>query len=232
MVCIIVYMIAYPTILQTDINGLLYQINRLSPYFSHFQIDICDGIYTESKTVQVKNIVDLTQNKNIQYPGKTFEFHLMVKDFQSNINDLINVKKYWNINNILIHANLSPDYSLLTKTFPQFSHGLVLNLDNKVDLLYSKYDVNSIPYIQIMSIKIGAQGNPFVPEALKKVEQLRSLNYRNKVLLDGSVNEKTIPFLKSLAHQPDYLCPGAFLSRAENLENRMEYLKEHKIGRL
>jgi pentose-5-phosphate-3-epimerase len=75
-----------------------------------------------------------------------------------------------------------------------------------------------------MSVVPGVQGNPFLPNTLKKIEQLRVLGYRNKIFLDGAVNDKTIPFINKQKFKPDVVCPGSFLTKAKDLEKNVKYL--------
>jgi len=79
-----------------------------------------------------------------------------------------------------------------------------------------------------MSVTPGVQGNPFLEETLNKIEQLRLLGYRKEIFLDGAVNEKTIPVILSKKYQPDFICPGSYLTKTKSLEENVKYLKEIK----
>ena len=76
-----------------------------------------------------------------------------------------------------------------------------------------------------MSVNPGKQGSPFIPETLKKIEQLRLLGYRSKIFLDGGVNDQTLPLILNQKYLPDVLCPGSFLTRAKDLEKNIKFLK-------
>ncbi len=218
-------MIVFPAILEDTPERLFLQISRLLTYYSHFQIDIIDGVYVPNKTVQIEEILKTVFIKNSLFQDATFEFHLMVKDYEKDIEKLLELKKFLNIETVLIHASLSPNLSLLTTRYSLFSFGLVLNSEDSVETIKINYDLEKVPLIQIMSIRPGAQGNPFIPESLKKIEQLRNTNYRNKIALDGGINDKTIPLILSQKFLPDILCPGSFLTKEENLEKKISYLR-------
>lgn len=211
-------MVVFPSILEKTSEELFAQIKKLSKYYSHFQIDIADGIFVQNKTVQIEEIT-----KPVPY---SFEFHLMVKDYKTELEKLKKLRNSWNIKTVLVHASLFPDYTLLTTKFPEFSFGLVLNPEDSVETIKTKYNFQNIPIIQIMSIHPGVQENPFLPEVLQKVEQLRTLGYRNKIALDGAINEKTIPLILAQKYLPDVLCPGSYLTKAENVEDHVRYLTE------
>ena len=221
-----------PSVLENNTSAFLSQIKRLSPHFNTFQIDIADGIFVPNKTIQIEDIEKTIQQfNNLAINQLIFDFHLMVKDYETEVkklNDLA-AKKLINIKNVFIHFSLSPNYSLLTTAYPQLTFGLVLNPEESLDKLYKLYNFKTIKCIQIMSVNPGFQGSPFIPQTLKKVEQLHLQHYRNKIYLDGAINQDTLPLVLSLKNKPDYLCVGSFLSKAENLKELIEYLRE-KIG--
>jgi pentose-5-phosphate-3-epimerase len=208
-----------PSLLEKTPQDLFFQINRLSKYFSRFQIDIADGIFVPNKTVQIdeieKNLNQLI-NKNV-----VFDFHLMVKGYEEEIKKLEKLKEVMKVNYIFIHF---PVISNLSSS----PIGLTLNPQDQVEDLANQYNLNKIPFLQIMSVNPGFQGSPFLPEMLNKIEQLRNTGYRKEIFLDGSVNEKTIPVILSKKYRPDFICPGSYLTKTEGkeLEKRKNYLSD------
>ncbi|MBI4225996.1 hypothetical protein HY612_02680 [Candidatus Roizmanbacteria bacterium] len=212
-----------PTTLEKTVDSLFVQIYNLLPYFKIFQIDISDGLYTPNKTVQIEEIMSYkTQSIN----QVTFDFHLMVKDYETEIQKLKILKGQVNIDNIFIHYSLFPDYESLSEKYPEFRFGLVINVQDSVELFAKRYPNTSLPLIQLMTIDLGYQSLPFKPEMLQKIEQLKNLGYRSKIFIDGGINDKTLPFILSQEYKPDVLVIGSFLIRAENLKQRVDYLKE------
>lgn len=220
-------MIIIPSILEKTAGAYMSQIQKLSKYYAHFQIDIADGIFVSNKTAQIEELEKtMKQSNNRTIKNLSFEFHLMVQDYEKEIEKLEKLRNWLNIKTVLVHASLFPNYQLLTTNYKLFSFGLVLNPEDSVKTIKTKYELEKVPIIQIMSVNPGAQGNPFIPETLQKVEQLRNANYKNIISLDGGINNATIPYILSQKFQPDIVCPGSFLTRAENLEERVVYLKE------
>jgi len=214
------FMQTVPSILERTPQDLFLQINRLSPYFRRFQIDIADGIFVPNKTVQIEEI------KDSLYKDCLFDFHLMVKDYETEIRKLEKLKKLINIKYIFIHFSAVSNFGLRFSNFSSIPIGLTLNPQDQINDLTSCYTLNTIPCIQIMSVTPGAQGNPFLPETLNKIEQLRDISYRKDIFLDGAVNEKTIPVILSKKYKPDFICPGSYLTKTKNLKKRVEYLKK------
>ncbi len=215
-----------PSILEKDASSLFYQINKLSSYFPRFQIDIADGIFVPNKTVQIEEIKD-SLNKDCLYKDSLlFDFHLMVKDFKKEIEKLEKLRNLLTIKNIFIH------YSVLPKPYPlnpnpySLPIGLTLNPQDQISDLTNHYPLSSIPFLQIMSVVPGVQGNPFLQDTLIKIEQLRHFGYKSKIFLDGAVNEKTIPIILSKKYQPDFICPGSYLTKTKTLEKNVKYLNK------
>ena len=206
-------------------DSLAATINRLSPFYNYFQIDIGDGIYVNNRTVQIEEIIK-NLNKFIKLDTLHFDFHLMVKDYISDINKLNELKKFINIKNIFIHLSAIENFKMKIEELSSLPIGLTLNPQDQVDDLARHYNLNNIPTIQIMSVTPGVQGNPFLPDTLKKIEQIRVLGYRNEIFLDGAVNDKTLPFINEQKFKPDVVCPGSFLTKAKNLEANVLYLKK------
>ncbi|MFA5770161.1 MAG: hypothetical protein WC894_01540 [Patescibacteria group bacterium] len=221
-----------PSILEPTTDGLLFQINKLSSYIKYFQIDIADGIFVQNRTLQIDDIFDSLQSNNFKnfitlqtLKTLSFDFHLMVSDFKSDINKLNDLKKIINIKNIFIHLSAIKNFKLKIKNLSPLPIGLTLNPQDQVEDLTSHYDLNAIPCIQIMSVIPGVQGNPFLPNTLKKIEQLRVVGYKSKIFLDGAVNDKTLPIINKLKYKPDVICPGSFLTKAKDLKKNVKYLK-------
>ncbi|HEX7543060.1 MAG TPA: hypothetical protein VF385_03190 [Patescibacteria group bacterium] len=217
-----------PSILEKDINGLISQIHNLSSYFPRFQIDIADGLFVPNKTVQIDDIIIALnkQSNNGAMKQCNFDFHLMVKDYKTEIEKLEKLKKIIKINLILIHFSAISDFGFQISDLSSLSIGLTLNPEDQVADLTNHYSLKQIPSIQIMSVVPGVQGNPFLPDTLKKIEQLRLLGYRNKIFLDGAINDKTLPFINKQKFKPDVVCPGSYLTKAKNLKKNVEYLNK------
>ena len=213
-----------PSILEKTPEDLFFQINRLSKYFSRFQIDIADDIFVPNKTVQIEEIKD-SLNKDCLYKDSLLlDFHLMVKNYEAEIKKLEKLKKIIKINYVFIHLSAITNYQLPITNFSSFPIGLTLNPQDQVDDLARQYNLKEIPFIQIMSVNSGFQGSPFLDKTLNKIEQLRDIGYRKEIFLDGAVNEKTIPIILSKKYQPDFICPGSYLTKTKTLEENVKYL--------
>ena len=215
-----------PSILVDNIDEFWKQVRRLAPYFPHSQVDIVDNILVPGKTIDIDDIIKtITDYRQLITDYRiVFDFHLMVKDYKKEIKKLEKLRNSVKIDVVFVHHAARPNFEFLISQY-QFSFGLVLNPEDRVKAIVQKYDVDKLPAIQIMSVHPGAQGQAFIPEVLKKIEQLRSAGYRNKIYLDGGINEQSLPIIVSQSFPPDAIGPGSFFSKAENLEVKISYLK-------
>lgn len=206
-------------------ESLIYQIKHLAAFFPVFQIDVTDGTITPNNTPLAKDLIPLLDTiPSALREAITFDYHLMTAGYEREISDILTVSQKVKVRNILIHSELSPNYYLLSKNFPQFTFGAVLNSEDNVYEVMKNYEINSFPLIQFMTVHIGYQGNPFIEEVLIKIEQLRKTGYRGKIFIDGGVNKETLMKIYSRTYLPDVLCVGSYLTHSDNIARDAEYL--------
>lgn len=214
-----------PSILEQKVEDYFLTLKKLSPYSNYFQLDFTDGFYVENKTADFDVFLNQITNHQSLVANLIFDFHLMIRDYEKIIEKLEKIKETFNIKSVFIHFDLSPKNSVFNKKY-SLPIGLVLNPQDQVHDLTNQYNLLEISAIQIMSVVPGAQGKPFIPDTLNKIEQLRLSDYRNKIYLDGGINEATLPLIKSLKYQPDVICPGSFLTKTKELKNHFELLSQ------
>ncbi|MBI2051347.1 hypothetical protein HYT33_01150 [Candidatus Roizmanbacteria bacterium] len=210
-----------PAILPKTKEELDAQLKALSPFFSSFHIDIADGEFVPNKTADIKDLISTIQ----QYNHIAIDFHLMVFDYNREFPKIRSIGQLAPVKHVIVHFKLFPEKEIFEEGNYPFVVGVALNPDEEVKTLATNYELKTIPFVQIMSVNPGFQGSSFIKETLNKVEQLRLLDYRNKIFLDGGINEKTIPLILSEQYHPDILCVGSYLTRTENISERVTRLQ-------
>lgn len=215
-----------PTLLTTTIDEFISQMNIFPHYYSRLQLDIADGKLVPNKTTQIEEMIDVFSKKTIEINQNIeFDFHLMVQGFKEELNKIKELQNLgMNVNVALINAELHPDIDILKKDY-SFSIGLDVSPQTQIESITQQYNLNIIESIQIMTVNPGFQGSPFLEKMLLKIEQLRMLNYKMPIMIDGGVNHVTIPLIKSKKFTPDFLCIGSYLTKAgDTLEERVQEL--------
>lgn len=204
-------MIITPAPLETTIEPFVHNINRLSSFFQRFQVDIADGVFVPNTTFQIDDFA-------VVYPtlpsGLLYDFHLMVQHPLVHVQKLQFLPRHA-LGTVLIHMGVFPDIKTLQTLLPNAKFGLVLNPEDTVESITDPL-LSSIDSVQVMTIVPGFQGQPFMPKMLYKIEQLRKRGFSGEILIDGSVNDKTIHEISSLDYPPDVLGVGSYITKADD----------------
>ncbi|MBP9798308.1 hypothetical protein KBC70_04150 [Candidatus Woesebacteria bacterium] len=211
----------YPSILETDIEEFSQDLTRLTPHFEYLQVDIADGIFVPNKTIQVSDISAIMEVPEWDLAYIQFEFHLMVQDYATVLRELEDIPDIY-IRNVFVQLKaLQHTFDELSDHTP-FDVGIVLNPDETVEASWEQ--IKEFPSIQLMTVVPGQQGNPFVPEVLDKITQLRDKGYEGEIVLDGAINEENLKTVMQKPHQPDAVCPGSYF-KAEDVAERLQKLR-------
>ncbi len=217
-----------PTLLTLDRFELSDQLELFQQYFDRIQIDVADGVLVENVTTQIDELLELISPNYIDLDPKTsYDFHLMVKNYKGELAKIAKLKdQQVNVNTVLINASLFPKIDALSKEY-NFSIGLDVFPDVQIDDIALHYDLKAIKSIQIMTVEPGFQGSPFLPNMLTKIQQLREKGYKQEILIDGGVNDTTIPKINAAKNQPDIICVGSYLTKAgDDLKMRIDELRK------
>ncbi|OGK26947.1 hypothetical protein A3C28_06360 [Candidatus Roizmanbacteria bacterium RIFCSPHIGHO2_02_FULL_39_9] len=216
-----------PTLLAYTDQELTQQFSSLRPYFDQFQVDIQDGKFITNRTVSLHEYLShFSSFDNKQIKKYLFDFHYQTLSYEEDMETLWRRRENIQIGIHLIHYSLKPDFENLKKMYPDFSFGLVLNPEDSVEQLTINYNLQTVDGVQIMSIHPGPQGTPFMPETLTKIEQLRQIDYRSEIYLDGGINLDTLPVIKKQTHTPNFLCIGSYLTKSSNISVDVQKLNE------
>ena len=203
-----------PAVLATTEKEFVRQIEIASSLSSIIQIDIVDGIYVPNTTFGPEYIVKYFKKNKLNFRKNTFDFHLMVQNWAE-------------AQEIILHADISIRYILVHYTVwasnkkPETFHVLVFNPQESIDTHCAK----QFSAVQIMTIEPGKQGNVFLPETLEKITQLREHGYEGKILVDGGINDSTLPYVLSQRYLPDIVAVGSYLTTAINPKEKYDILQ-------
>jgi ribulose-phosphate 3-epimerase len=154
-----------------------------------------------------------------------YEVHLMVND---PLNWIKKRKKYIDLFEIIIiHFESFKDKNEIFEVLNFLKSkkkriGLAINPDTSVkeikDLIYM-FDL-----ILIMTVKPGKYGAKFLPKMLEKVKEIRKINSKVKIEVDGGMNEKTITLSRKVG--VNQFVVGSKLQNASNVREVYKTLKK------
>ena len=83
--------------------------------------------------------------------------------------------------------------------------------------------LNEINYLLILTVHPGFYGAKYLRSPLKKIKQIKKLNSKIKIIVDGHMNQETIKEAKNSG--ADYFVSGSFLSKSDNPKKALKELK-------
>ena len=241
------FMKLIPAPLSTSKEDCKAQFSMLLPYFSHFQIDIQDGIYVPNKTISLSDYLEVLHEVIVDthtsvIPGSSrnldpgirrddnrvvVDIHLMLSDYNKTLEWIrLNFldpgirRDDIALRCIFVHSNIA---HTLFEQYGDLPLAMTFSPPDKPED-WTEY-LQSSKYAQVMTIFPGPQGQTFMPEMLDKVGQIHEINPHMQVCIDGAVNEVTYHIVKSQPSLciPDELAVGSYFSKAtsENILSRI-----------
>lgn len=207
-----------PAVLATDDEKYFRDISKLSSCESlkagWLHIDFADNKFVQNQTITPEIVKKIPSNFHK-------EAHLMVVNPKEWIDDLAEA----GFERVIIHIESEGvDEAINYAKSKGLQVGLAIK--NETDIQKLEPFVDKITVILIMSIIPGFQGQKFIPDALKKVEEIKS-KWNKVVGLDGSVKDSNIKQIEQA--QADFVIAGSFLLNGE-VEENLERLWEALYG--
>ena len=173
-----------PSILSADFSQLGLEIKKLEDCGADMiHVDVMDGHFVPNLTFGPPVIKDLRKHTTLK-----FDVHLMI----SPVHKYIEAYAEAGADIITIHPeateNLEDSITKISKLNKKV--GISLNPETNIDII-EKY-LEKIDLILIMSVHPGFGGQKFMPEVLKKIRKLRSIqidrNLNFDIEIDGGIN--------------------------------------------
>ena len=173
-----------PSILSADFSQLGKEINNLEKGGADLiHVDVMDGHFVPNLTIGPPVIKALRK-----YTKLPFDVHLMISPVHKYIKDFANAGS----DIITIHPEATKNLkeSILHIKELNKKAGVSLNPNTKINIIENH--LNDIDLVLVMSVFPGFGGQKFIPETIKKIEDLKKLkeknNYNFDIEVDGGIN--------------------------------------------
>ena len=173
-----------PSILSADFGQLGSEINKLEKAGADMiHIDVMDGHFVPNITVGPPVIKALRN-----YTKLPFDVHLMISPVHKYIKDYANA----GADIITIHPEATDNLVNSINHIKELKKkvGVSLNPDTEIDVIINLLD--QIDLVLIMSVFPGFGGQKFIPEVVKKIEELNKIkmekNLKYDIEVDGGIN--------------------------------------------
>ncbi len=192
-----------PAILTDKKNEFIRMADLSSEFTDYVQIDIMDGSFVPSKSINLDDLVDC----NIK---TKFEAHLMVCDPLA----WVETFKKIGAEKIIYHFEIEKD--LLEITAKIREQGLKVGVAIKPSTKISDFEylVDKIDSVLFMAVNPGFYGAEFIPGVLDKIKKFKS-NYPEKLVgIDGGVKLDNLRKVKETGL--DIICVGSAIFNNSN----------------
>lgn len=176
-----------PSLMCMDLTKFKEQVDILNERADFYHVDIMDGHFVKNITLSPFFVEQL--NKISKLP---IDVHLMTEFPGDYIDELGKVGATY----ISLHAEtVNKDVFRIINRIKNIGCkvGIVLNPATPVEWI--KYYIHLVDKITVMTVDPGFAGQPFIPEMLEKIKELKTLKEKNgysyMIEVDGSCNEKT-----------------------------------------
>ncbi len=217
-----------PAILPKDYFDLEKHLERVKGVTDFVQIDICDGLYTQSKTWPFTHTPDIYFDQILSgHEGMPFW-----KDVDFELDLMINNPGEWYekflqlgpIRMIFHFETLKNPIEFIQKIKEESLIEVGIAFSNDTDVSEHFDVIELVDVVQCMGIsKIGFQGQPFDETVFDQITKIREKFPDKIIAVDGSVNEETLSDLSD-AGVNNFAVGSAFF-KEDNLVETFEYLE-------
>ena len=180
-----------PSLMCMDLLYLKEQVEILNERADFYHVDIMDGHFVKNITLSPFFVSTLKRISKLP-----IDVHLMTEYPDDYIEELAKSGADY----ICPHAEtINKDAFRIINKIKGFGckAGIVLNPATPIEWI--KYYIHLLDKITVMTVDPGFAGQPFIPEMLDKIKELKELKEKNGysylIEVDGSCNERTFDIL-------------------------------------
>lgn len=208
-----------PSILSADFSCLDREIGRVEKAGADMlHIDVMDGHFVPNITigpVVVKYIRKVTK--------MPLDVHLMIENPQEYINEF--VKAGSDMITVHIETISTSKLRAVSLELKEKKVKLGVSLNPATPLSKIKPVLGFVDFVLVMSVNPGFSGQAFIPEALPKIKELRSI-FDGDISVDGGINDKVAG--KVIKAGANILAAGSYIFGAMDVKLAIERIRNAK----
>ncbi len=211
-----------PSLMCMDFLRIKEQTEVLNQYCDFYHVDIMDGHFVKNITLSPDFVKAFSK-----IAKKPIDCHLMVTNPEDYIESLAAAgATYISPHAETINAQAFRIYNQIEAL--GLKKGVVLNPATPIS--YIAPYLNRLDKITIMTVDPGFAGQPFIPEMLEKIAELKALKeekgYNFLIEVDGSCNQKTFAQLAKAGTEVFIVGSSGLFSKSENLEEAWSIMQD------
>lgn len=209
-----------PSILAIDYNNdeildkALVDIEKAKANFVH--LDVMDGKFVKNKSFD-HELVDKIRDKT----NLLLDVHLMVENPDDVVDDYIKA----GADIISVHYEACKNIEATLKKINDHNVVAGIAISPKTSVLKIKdlLDSGLVDLVVVMGVKPGACGQSFIPGSAEKVAEIRELNKKVYIEIDGGVTLKNASLLRKMG--VNIIVSGSTIFNSKNMKKTIKQLK-------
>ena len=191
---------------QAELNA---DLKRLTDVVRELHLDVVDGKFANNKTLQFP----FRLSKKFKYQA-----HLMIKQPEKWIK-----KNLHRIDLFIPHIEEIKDVGDYILWMKKEKKKIAFALLPETKVLSIKKHLDKINIILVLTVHPGFYGSKFLKEKLKKIKQIKKINPKIKIIVDGGMHPATID--AAFKSGADWFVSGSYTTKAENPRERIRMLR-------
>ncbi len=168
-----------PTILAVTPADYAERIDRVKPFAKRLHVDICDGVFIDTKTVGLSQVYDID--------GVPLDLHLMISHPETQMENIISLRPAL----VIFHYEAQADRQAIIRQLHdlEIKVGMAINPETSIEQVSSL--LPELDHILIFTGRLGHNGGEFRVDCLDKIAQIRAINADIEIGVDGGVDQET-----------------------------------------
>jgi ribulose-phosphate 3-epimerase len=168
-----------PTILAETPQDYAARIDRVKPFAKRLHIDVCDGVFIETKTVGLGQVYDID--------GVPFDLHLMTTHPEGQIENIVALQPQL----VIVHFEAHCDTDELFRQLRSLDIRVGLAISPETTIEQVKDLLPNLDHLLVFTGRLGHNGGEFRVDCLEKISQAREINPALEIAVDGGINQET-----------------------------------------
>jgi len=205
-----------PSILSADFSCLsaeLKKVERAGAELIH--VDVMDGHFVPNITVGPVVVKYLRKSTSLP-----LDVHLMIENPAKYIGAFVNAGS--NMITVHIETVTLKELAAIARGLRKSGVKLGISLNPATPLNKIKKALPLVDFVLVMSVNPGFGGQAFIPQALKKIKQLRAI-FKKDIAVDGGINKLTAKLVKNAG--ANVLAAGSYIFGAKNTKTAINSLR-------